>query len=174
MENPSVLNVTNHRYNMNEIKFRAFVENKSAMYPVGIFDFNQEEVFLWTGNGHIRKRLKSLPIMQYIYRRDDNGVEIYEDDIVEFTAKIGENIAEGIGVIKRDGTSWKVKVLKCNRYTIYKPRGFISFENISNIRVIGNSHENPELLEEEKDENVLWDDDNFDFLIWHARTYPLW
>jgi len=158
-----------------EIKFRAFVENYNQLYPVGIFDFNQREVFLWTGNGHIRKRLDKVPIMQYIFRKDDNGKEIYEDDIVKFRTKLGENIAHGIGIVKRTEDSWKVKVLRCDKYTIYKPKGLIPFEHITHVKVIGNAYENPELLDEEEEkENVLWNDDNFDFLIWHVRTYPIW
>ena len=166
----SVLNVMkNHSKKMNEeIKFRAYVDNQT-MYPVGIFDFNQEEVFLWTGNGHIRKKLRALPIMQYIYKKDDNGKDIYEEDIVEFRMKDGENIARGIGIVKRDGSSWKIKPLKYENYTIFKPKEEIPFEYVTNIKVIGNSYENPEYLKQEEKKDALFDDDDedLDSLIWH-------
>ena len=76
------------------------------------------------------------PLMQYTGRNDKNGVEIYSDDIAKAWTKDGATLI-GKVVIESDETviettdhQWPVA----------------SFTVLDRLEVIGNSHENPELL----------------------------
>ena len=118
-----------------EIKFRAWVANRKM-----VTDFHSIELF-HNGKHHVNTTTishydeKSI-LMQYTGLKDKNGVEIYESDILENPqGRKGIVKFEDGGFIiesKRDETTiWTTKIDK----------GFLK-----NKKVIGNIHENPELL----------------------------
>ena len=83
-----------------------------------------------------------LKIMQYTGLKDKNGREIYEGDIIKVIDRVGE---EFLAIIEfRDGcfVAW------INEDTAYSIDVLID----EDIEVIGNIYEDPELLEEAKNE----------------------
>ena len=106
---------------MREIKFRAWdkrdIENPPSMY---YFDFKTAHQFVRCGN-----------IMQYTGLKDRNGEEIYESDIV--------NSHDGLFVIKYSEEKMA--------YGLYsKGVEYPWYVSKYSLEIIGNIHENPELL----------------------------
>ncbi len=101
-----------------EIKFRAW--NGTEMLDNG----NLSEHYIGDLNGHFES------IMQYTGLKDKNGKDIYEGDIL--------NTEDGIEVVKID--------LGC---FVHVSKDFVTYAynwHLEEVEVIGNIHENPELL----------------------------
>ena len=120
---------------MREIKFKGILKEYSPYaYVVGLLDFTQQEVFLFTGRGHYRSPFKKAVIMQYIGLKDKNNQEIYHKDIVKCKLKNGE---EKCGVVE-----WNEKDLQ---WQVDLRGGFLPFSEVEEIEVVGNIEENPNL-----------------------------
>jgi len=134
---------------MREIKFRAFtgeemviLENSGLQY----FDFEGSYSLGFTVDGYtgfwaheqydsVTEKSNKYPIMHYTGLKDKNGVEIYEGDIVN-----SNYFKNATVVFWRYG--WHFNTGKDNHH---------SFNTASHsFEVIGNIHENPELLEQPK------------------------
>jgi hypothetical protein len=103
-----------------EIKFKAWHESEKVMVgPYGITDA------FWQVTKHHK-----LLFLQFSGLKDKNGKEIYEGDIITYDLK------EGLGEPARIGLQSEVK---------YSPFGFFGAWD-TNIKVIGNIYENPDLL----------------------------
>ena len=133
---------------MKEIKFRAWYKSKNIM----IYNAQATYDFTCSGAGCLEEHFQDVinssnyELMQYTGIKDIHGVEIYEGDIVEL--KGGRYYLKGAVIYKE----------KSCRFLIMDSEGVFSKLSWSDIygftvEVIGNIHENKELLEEgEKNE----------------------
>ncbi|EHR0545096.1 hypothetical protein KS706_001438 [Listeria monocytogenes] len=134
---------------MRAIGFRAFVKETKKMLPVTDLCFNEIEAVGVSGCGNAKCTLcvdwynfDDVLLMQYTGLIDKNGKKIFEGDIVR---NINGEYSY-IGIVNKD------------RYTFYikgvAPKDNYDFADVSDtvtgkssLIVIGNIHENPELLE---------------------------
>lgn len=115
---------------MREIKFRQHCKDSNKFYywGVNIGDYVFTSPTMIGGC-----RLKS-PHEQYSGFKDCNANEIYDGDIL----KVNDNGKEYVGIVEYYGSGFMVK------YGTFKEFiGFVARQS----EVVGNIHENPELLE---------------------------
>ncbi|EHB5187072.1 hypothetical protein JX009_001912 [Listeria monocytogenes] len=127
---------------MRTIGFRAFVKETKKMLPVTDLCFNETEAVGVSGCGDPNCPLcvdwysfDDVVLMQYTERQDINNNKIFEKDIATcqfFDKKI-------TGLIEFIEYMWAVNDRKNQR--LYQ------LNEVSNIEVVGNVEENPELLE---------------------------
>ena len=120
---------------MREIKFRAWVNTTGEMVDVDAIVFN-DGVKVSPYKPHILDRhndiylLEDVVLEQFTGLHDKNGKEIYEGDICVEDAEYGDGCFDVV---------WYVDDIHCG--------WSISPSDVWEARVIGNIHENPELLE---------------------------
>jgi uncharacterized phage protein (TIGR01671 family) len=121
---------------MREIKFRAWDEKFKMMNEVIVMDFDSRKVNLHPDYNH-QSYFKDVVLMQYTGLKDKNGVEIYEGDILKYCFEMEreEDNDEGQGVV----------VFKNGMFTVEKMEYYQALSDYK-TDVIGNLHENPELL----------------------------
>ncbi|WP_430604601.1 YopX family protein [Enterococcus sp. DIV2438] len=86
--------------------------------------------------------LKPEHLMQSIGLKDKNGVEIFEGDIVQY--RDGEY--SYLGIVKRDCYQFFIDGIEPDdNYDFIDVSN--TFDGTSSLEIIGNIHENPELLE---------------------------
>ena len=128
---------------MNKPKFRAWLIVNKNMYNVRGFDIAKNEVCIYSDDIYMTatRKFDDMIIMQYTGLKDKNGVEIYEGDVVKQVA--GEY--SYIGAVEKD----------CYQFYIDGIDSLVaySFDDVADtsnctadLEVIGNIHENPELL----------------------------
>lgn len=134
---------------MRELKFRIWIKGEERYY-----DELDEEFYTIVPNGNVTytseayeedgawftdttSATSDVIVEQYTGLKDKNGKEIYEGDIVQ----IDDHILGDFEVVWHN-LGWKIK----------RSVGFetLSVHKSEDIVVIGNIHENPELLEEEE------------------------
>ena len=116
---------------MREIKFRAWHHGagdpRIAGYMVNSHPF---PVKFWT---NVENEPLAVEVMQYTGLKDKNGTEIYESDVIE--------LDEIQAVITFDNGSYQMITSE------NQGRSQAIQERTKRFEVIGNIHENPELLE---------------------------
>ncbi len=113
-----------------EIKFRAWNDGVMIYEPSVAFGNINEQILSWQKDNYV--------LMQFVGLKDKNGKEIYEGDIVKWNSwKEGTNLNRPLNnseVVFSEG-AWRTKGNQNWNLAIY-----------SNVEVIGNIYENPELL----------------------------
>jgi uncharacterized phage protein (TIGR01671 family) len=127
---------------MRDIKFRAWSDSQKIMFPgidIETLHFLDVEGGLGIAGLALNFDFKNLQWDQFTGLKDKIGKDIYEGDIIAINDPACDGVVfvafEGGGFVLRqeDERSW------LNNYPI---------TNKNNIEVIGNIHENPELLKE--------------------------
>ena len=123
---------------MREIKFRAWGSFGSDKELKMVYDWQDSEYIEYVGFDGDRY----FDIMQYTGLKDRYGVPIYESDFVCYKDKFGNCNFEIGQVFFKDGAFWvkqikpKVPIERSDLWSI----------NIPDYEIIGNIHENLELL----------------------------
>lgn len=128
---------------MKELKFRAWIKNYN--YYADVLGFEQGRLFVQFQSGERAQHRLYVPIEdcileQYTGLKDKNGKEIYEGDVVEYTTCYYGNEKRHRKVVE-----WK----EWDSDDFGEPHN-IGYRDLSEyMEVVGNVHENADLLEEE-------------------------
>lgn len=130
---------------MGRLKFRAWDKNKQKMYTTSELIIWDNKVYANDTRDLTHKILNGWVIdedylMQSTGIFDDNGVEIFEGDILEL--KDGDKV---IGIAKLVWNKWQATLVVEAINDVEDATAFSEF--VGSCRVIGNIYENPELLE---------------------------
>lgn len=126
---------------MREIKFRAWLKTDLMMYDVYSIEFlnggiKAQGTGVSIGNGWATelngfKHDCDVELMQFTGLKDQNGADIYEGDIVE--SSLGDVFA----------VEWHGEYCK---YVLPRRYGWLTKFKASTFKVVGNIHENNELI----------------------------
>jgi len=119
-----------------EIKFRGFIKENKEMIFFDIMKLATSRNALWW-----KCILDGLIIMQFTGLLDDNGKEIYEGDIISIAENEDMSFSGGEVVFDTD----------LSAFVIYNNNGSWRYLNsLRFMQVVGNIHENKDLLKESK------------------------
>lgn len=120
---------------MREIKFRAWDVENQEMVDADSLAFDYYEPLC----DQLRDS-DEMKFMQFTGLTDKNGVEVYEDDIIRY----------GTPPIYRSSVFWSPQDFGFVTYNemLGEYTGLSFFSGYKNFEVIGNIHQNPELLEQ--------------------------
>ena len=116
------------------VKFRAWCPETKTMFPVLNWCFQGNQIITVQYRPAIKLQVRDVEIMQYTGLKDKNGVEIYEGDVLYWDGSIIGGVSfEHCEFIVGSGVN---------------ARAMCAMPEDLDIEVIGNIHENPELLED--------------------------
>jgi len=129
---------------MRENKFRAWNKKERRLYsPFLLDDIGTDEfgLYIICEKDYMRGSWEDYIIMQYTGLKDKNGKEIYEGDVIKYREYPNNEKSE----------LCKIEWLDSYEGDGFKMTGFVSpaYDYPTDIEIIGNIHENPELLEHE-------------------------
>ena len=119
---------------MREIKYRVYVLGKMYTVKQLIWD---DRLYIVTDSGFVDANDEHVVLMQYIGIKDKNNKEIYEGDIVK-QDRFDDLNGEFTGVIKFGFKGFHIYMDQMSEYY------YLEFSRP--LEIIGNIHENPELL----------------------------
>ncbi len=128
-----------------EIKFRVWYPLLKSMTSAQVMYLNNKELyFIVKGTSQINVPFDSVELMQYTGIKDKNGKEVYEGDVCELRYHKYTKFKTVRGIIEwyQLHTHFSMVGLKNNSSYSISCGG----SNVDGIYVIGNIHENPELL----------------------------
>lgn len=131
---------------MREIKFRAWNTKQEFMDTAWLIDWEHGIV---CHSKHNKSTIEDCVIMQYTGLKDKNEREIFEGDLIDFYDfwdEITGGYAEGksrVGKVEYIGTGFFVTDIKDEEY---ESDLFLLKINDDELEVVGNIHENPDLL----------------------------
>lgn len=132
---------------MREIKFRAWVKEKKAIFEVILINYVTKKVtYLLERVGHLLSirdaKFNDVELMQYTGLKDKNNKEIYEGDIVKLRAN------HGIGVVKYydEWGAFVIEYIKPRPLALLGVLGMNYYKE--EIEILGNIYENSELIKE--------------------------
>ena len=117
---------------MREVKFRAWDEDNSKWFEPDLLAVTNDGLYIFTGWQELPDRLPPMTytLMQYTGRKDKNGCEIYEGDVL-YCDKYVEGYRHQV---VDDFDQFIYDDIECMLVA-------------SEAEVVGNIYENPELLE---------------------------
>lgn len=130
---------------MRELKFRAWDKKRKRMFAVTTLNASGAVSVFIDDAGLYLLPAEQIELMQYTGLKDKNGKEIYVGDIIHRGALPKVNVFRN-SVIRFDEES--VGFIATS--TRNGARTLFNGHTCDEIEVIGNIHENPELLEGEK------------------------
>lgn len=122
---------------MRDIKFRTYVRFLREMHEVREMIFDKGAVMIDAYQYGLDRG--DAPVMQYTGFTDINGIEIYEDDLI----KKDDDKFVRCGVVSFIHGCWMVASKDGDSY-------FNLHHYLNQVKVIGNIHQHPELLEGDK------------------------
>ena len=125
-------------------KIKAFIKDENKVVDVKELSFKYDEVVYETGRYTEVRRFRDVELMQSTGLKDKNGIEIYKGYIVEFKYPYDKRIKTKGVIVWNDNKACFGITMKetTEQYELYR----ITAENY--LTVIGNVHQNPELLED--------------------------
>ena len=130
---------------MRDIKYRAY-DNNTKQFEYWSAKENKYGGIFW----EMVKRPEFEPAEQYTGLKDKNGKEIYEGDVISCLA-YDNNYQKHL--VRGDVEFEEFEYVINNCYDSSWPCVSFKKVDILNVKVIGNIHENPELLKDKEDNN---------------------
>ncbi|MFB5503920.1 YopX family protein [Enterococcus faecalis] len=136
-------------------KFRAWDKRENTMRNVAVLHFTKggkvNSIEYWKTPSELKSyHVRNLVLMQSTGLKDKNGVEIFEGDILKIIEVTNEGISEYITDVIWEDCSFVFKSDGVDYYDSFLG-AFSGDPNTTyplfELLVIGNIHENPELLE---------------------------
>jgi uncharacterized phage protein (TIGR01671 family) len=134
---------------MRDIKFRAWDKQYSKMHPVTRLGFRQYEdnvshvcIDNPSGLGLFEFVIDQVELMQYTGLKDKNGIEVYEGDVAEYRDD-SNTLQTGIVVYSQIACGFYIEAFGGDD----EGNQDIQLHRDYDIKIIGNVHENHELLE---------------------------
>lgn len=127
---------------MAEVKFRAWDKEENKMInwgELGFFKNKNDEDLRVLDLTYFPPKFKDVELMQSTGLKDNNGVEIYEGDIVHVNYKLS--------IVKYAKGSFYIEFIDFPKIIMLSDFYFKSYTNDLILKVQGNIYENPELLE---------------------------
>lgn len=128
---------------MREIKFRAWIKDYEVMVTVDFIDFIEGEIMIIDHEGIQRIfTLSEVELMQYTGLKDIKGKDIYHGDLCLYDRNINERLDKKVFVVEYQDGAFFIDS-DYERVYLHDIK-----QTQEEVEVIGNIHENPELLED--------------------------